>query len=180
FGMAALVGMAAMFAGASRALLTAVVFVIETTGEINSILPVFATSIVAYFISFFLMKGSIMTEKIKRRGVKTPDSLEPDVLQTAFVKQLATPVFENPTGLPFVYEGDDVGFAAEMMGKYHTDRLAVKENKHTLKTTGIITSASILSYYSSRKQKEYTYHSPGKVKRLLVHGRKMFIKTDNR
>ncbi len=38
-GMAALVGMVAIFAGASRALLTSVVFAVETTLEPNSIMP---------------------------------------------------------------------------------------------------------------------------------------------
>lgn len=78
---AALIGMAAMFAGASRAFLTSIVFALETTMEPHGLLPVVAACTAAYFVSFFLMKGSIMTEKINRRGVHTPDSFEPDILQ---------------------------------------------------------------------------------------------------
>jgi len=74
---AALIGMAAMFAGASRAWLTSIVFALETTGQINGLLPLLGACVAAYFVSFFLMKGSIMTEKIRRRGVKTPDAYEP-------------------------------------------------------------------------------------------------------
>lgn len=78
---AALIGMAAMFAGASRALLTSIVFSLETTAQPHGLLPLLGACTAAYFVSFFLMKGSIMTEKIQRRGVRTPDSYEPDVLQ---------------------------------------------------------------------------------------------------
>lgn len=77
----ALIGMAAMFAGASRALLTSIVFALETTMQPHGLLPLLAACTAAYFISFFMMKGSIMTEKIQRRGVFTPDSYEPDMLQ---------------------------------------------------------------------------------------------------
>lgn len=77
----ALIGMAAMFAGASRALLTSIVFLVETTAQPHALLPLIGACTAAYFVSFFLMKGSIMTEKIQRRGIRTPDSYKPDVLQ---------------------------------------------------------------------------------------------------
>ncbi|HNP22488.1 MAG TPA: chloride channel protein [Panacibacter sp.] len=84
---AALIGMAAMFAGASRALLTSIVFSLETTAQPHGLLPLLGACTAAYFVSFFLMKGSIMTEKILRRGVRTPDAYEPDVLQRIGVEQ---------------------------------------------------------------------------------------------
>lgn len=83
----ALIGMAAMFAGASRALLTSIVFALETTLQPHGLLPLLGASVAAYFVSFFLMKhGTIMTEKINRRGVHTPDAFEPDILQKVQVK----------------------------------------------------------------------------------------------
>lgn len=79
--LTALVGMSAMFAGASRALLTSIIFALETTGQSNALLPLLATCAAAYFVSFFIMENTIMTEKIARRGVKTPHSYEPDILE---------------------------------------------------------------------------------------------------
>ncbi|MDB5202055.1 MAG: chloride channel protein [Ferruginibacter sp.] len=79
--MGALIGMSAMFAGASRALLTSIIFAIETTGQPNALLPLLAACTASYFVSFLLMKNTIMTEKIVRRGIKTPDSYEPDILE---------------------------------------------------------------------------------------------------
>jgi len=85
-----LIGMAAMFAGASRALLTSIIFALEATMQPHGILPLLAACTAAYFVSFFLMKGSIMTEKIERRGVFTPHSYEPDALQNLAVKEVFT------------------------------------------------------------------------------------------
>jgi len=77
----ALIGMAAMFAGASRALLTSIVFAFETTMQPHGLLPLMGACTAAYFVSFLLMKGTIMTEKIQRRGITTPNAYEPDALQ---------------------------------------------------------------------------------------------------
>jgi chloride channel protein, CIC family len=70
--IAALVGMAAMFAGASRALLASVVFAFETTRQPIGLLPLLGGCSAAFLISCLLMKNSIMTEKIARRGVQVP------------------------------------------------------------------------------------------------------------
>jgi len=86
--LAALVGMSAMFAGASRAFLTSIVFALETTGQSNALLPLLATCTASYLISYFLMENTIMTEKIARRGVSTPHSYESDILEKITVEQV--------------------------------------------------------------------------------------------
>lgn len=86
--LAALVGMSAMFAGASRAFLTSIIFALETTGQFNALLPLLASCTTAYFLSYFMMENTIMTEKIARRGVKTPHTYEPDVLESLTVAQI--------------------------------------------------------------------------------------------
>lgn len=86
--LCALVGMSAMFAGASRAFLTSIVFALETTGQSNALLPLLATCTGAYCVSYLLMTNTIMTEKIARRGVQTPTSYEPDILDKTLVEEL--------------------------------------------------------------------------------------------
>lgn len=171
---AALIGMAAMFAGASRAFLTSVVFALETTGQINGLLPLLGACAAAYFVSFFFMKGSIMTEKIKRRGVKTPDRYEPDILQTTTVQEIVTPLTPGAEELPYVFTTDDVGLAAEMMGKYELDTLLVLDKKNNRKPAGVITASTILKHYSDQKLKDHIYNSPARTRRILVQGRKLF------
>lgn len=88
--MAALVGMSALFAGASRALLTSIIFALETTSQSHALLPLLAACTAAYLVSLLFMKNTIMTEKIARRGVKTPYSYEPDVLEKVIVQEVVT------------------------------------------------------------------------------------------
>ncbi|WP_413670661.1 chloride channel protein [Mucilaginibacter sp. Mucisp86] len=83
--IAALIGMAAMFAGASRAYLTSITFALEATMQSHALLPLLGACTASYLVSFFLMENTIMTEKIARRGVYTPDSYEPDLLQVLTV-----------------------------------------------------------------------------------------------
>lgn len=86
--MAALIGMSAMFAGASRAYLTSIAFALESTMQSHALLPLLGACTASYMVSFFFMKNTIMTEKISRRGVSTPDSYEPDILKKLTVAQI--------------------------------------------------------------------------------------------
>jgi|SRR5579863_728307 len=172
--LAALIGMASMFAGASRALLTSILFAMETTGQANALLPLLGACISAYFVSFFLMEGSIMTEKIKRRGVHAPDAFHPDVLQSVPVTGFLSSAMSTDSHLPHIYDTDDLGFAAEMMGKYHLQKLLVLKENDGSEIAGIIQAASILKFYSEQKQKDHAYESPAKTKRAMVRGRQIF------
>jgi H+/Cl- antiporter ClcA len=73
----ALVGMAALFAGSSRALLTSVVFALEATNQPLGLVPLLGCCSIAYLVSSVIMKTSIMTEKIVRRGIKVPHEYYP-------------------------------------------------------------------------------------------------------
>ena len=84
--IAALVGMAAIFAGASRALLTSVVFAFETTLQPLGLLPLLGGCTAAFLVASLLMRESIMTEKISRRGVRVPADYEADFLDQVLVR----------------------------------------------------------------------------------------------
>jgi chloride channel protein, CIC family len=86
--LAAMIGMSAMFAGASRALLTSIIFALETTSQFNALLPLLGACVASYFVSFFLMENTIMTEKIARRGIQTPHSYEQDILEKITVEEV--------------------------------------------------------------------------------------------
>ena len=89
--VAALVGMAALFAGASRACLTSAVFAFETTHEPHGLLPLLAGCAASYLVAALLMKNSIMTERIARRGIRSPAELVADPLEQVLVTDVATP-----------------------------------------------------------------------------------------
>lgn len=88
----ALIGMAATFTGATRAILTSIVFAFETTLQAHGLLPLIGACTSAYLISFFLMKGgTLYTEKVERMGIRTPAVLEADILQQLTVKDVLEP-----------------------------------------------------------------------------------------
>ncbi len=86
--MAALIGMSSMFAGASRAYLTSITFALEATMQSQALLPLLGACTGSFLVSFFFMENTIMTEKIARRGIFTPDSYEPDVLRKMSVSDV--------------------------------------------------------------------------------------------
>jgi len=88
--IAALVGMGAIFAGSSRALLTAVIFCFETTRQPAAFLPLLGGCAAAYLISSLTMRNTIMTEKIERRGVKVPSEYAADPLEQVPVGRACT------------------------------------------------------------------------------------------
>jgi CIC family chloride channel protein len=87
--MAALVGMAAIFAGASRALLASVIFAFETTRQPTGLLPLLGGCTTAYLLSCLLMRHTIMTEKIARRGIRVPVEYSADFLDQILVREVA-------------------------------------------------------------------------------------------
>ncbi|MDE2156563.1 MAG: chloride channel protein [Xanthomonadaceae bacterium] len=84
--LAALVSMAAIFAGASRAFLTSVVFAFETTQQPHGLLPLLGACAAAYLVSGLMMRNTIMTEKIVRRGVRVPSEYSADYLDQVLVR----------------------------------------------------------------------------------------------
>src|SRR5436309_10016227 len=88
--IAALVGMAAIFAGASRALLASVVFAFETTLQPLGLLPLLGGCSASFLVSSLLMRNTIMTEKIARRGVRVPAEYEADFLDLVLVRDVVS------------------------------------------------------------------------------------------
>ena len=78
--VAGLVGMAAIFAGASHALLASVVFAFETTRQPVGLLPLLVGCTAAYLVAMLLNRHSIMTEKLARRGVNVRTEYSVDYL----------------------------------------------------------------------------------------------------
>ncbi len=67
-GFWAMLGMAAMMGGTMRAPLTGTFFAVELTGDTSALVPLLAATVAAYAVTVLLLKRSILTEKIARRG----------------------------------------------------------------------------------------------------------------
>ncbi len=79
-GAFALVAMGAVFGAASRATFTFIIFAFEITRDYNSVLPLMLVSVIADGIAMLLMPhASIMTEKLRRRGLRIHHDYEADI-----------------------------------------------------------------------------------------------------
>jgi len=67
-GFWAMIGMSGMMSGAMRAPLTGALFAVELTGHFDALPATIAAATGAYAISVLIMRRSILTEKIARRG----------------------------------------------------------------------------------------------------------------
>ena len=84
-GAYGLIGMAAVFAGASHAPIAALVIVFELTGQYTIILPLMAAVALATGVSHLVSTRTIYTLKLLRRGIDVDADAEPDLLRTLHV-----------------------------------------------------------------------------------------------
>jgi H+/Cl- antiporter ClcA len=85
-----LVFMAAALGGMMRAPIMASVFAFELTGDMNALLPLLAAAAVAYGFTVLLMRRSILTEKIARRGYHIYREYSVDPLERHYVDEVMT------------------------------------------------------------------------------------------
>jgi H+/Cl- antiporter ClcA len=85
-----LVFMAATLGGMMRAPIMATVFAFELTHDANILLPLLMASAVAYGFTVLLMRRSILTEKIARRGYHIYREYGIDPLERHFVEEVMT------------------------------------------------------------------------------------------
>jgi H+/Cl- antiporter ClcA len=87
-GFWALISMAATLAAVYRSPLTGVVFALELTHDVNALLPLLITVFVAVGLSVLVMRRSILTERIARRGYHVSAEYSTDPLQILFVREV--------------------------------------------------------------------------------------------
>jgi CIC family chloride channel protein len=97
-GAYAVIGMAAVFAGAARAPATAIIILFEMTRDYQIILPLMAAVVVAVVVAQALRKESIYTFKLRRRGLDIDGAVHEDVLDAVHVRDVMTREF--PTVRP--------------------------------------------------------------------------------
>ena len=96
-GFWAMIGMAGVMSGAMRAPMTGAIFAVELTGQFNAIPCTIAAAGSAYAISVLLMRRSILTEKIARRGRHILQEYTVDPLDLLQASQIMT---RDPATLP--------------------------------------------------------------------------------
>jgi H+/Cl- antiporter ClcA len=96
-GFWAMVGMAGIMSGVMRAPMTGALFAAELTNHLSALPETIAAASAAYAVSVLIMKRSILTEKIARRGRHILREYSVDALEFLLAGQVMTP---NPNTLP--------------------------------------------------------------------------------
>jgi H+/Cl- antiporter ClcA/predicted transcriptional regulator len=100
-GFWAILGMAAILGGTMRAPLMSTLFAVELTGNHYLLVPVLVSSVAAFATTVLLMRRSILTERIARRGhhIMREYSIDP-FLQTRVEQIMAKPVHTLAGSIP--------------------------------------------------------------------------------
>jgi chloride channel protein, CIC family len=166
-GAFALVAMGAVFAAASRATFTFIIFAFEITRDYNSVLPLMLVSVIADGIAMLLMPtSSIMTEKLARRGLRVHQDYETDVLSQARVADTMDQEF------PAITSGTTVGVLAERIAR-HDPAVARHEALLILneagRLAGIITRGDMLRALDKDSSGAVTVDEAGSSRLVVTH-----------
>ena len=87
-GAWALVGLSGALAGVTRSPFTAIVFAFELTYDAHILLALLVTATLAHLVSVLVLKRSILTEKVARRGFHVMREYSVDPLEAVFVREV--------------------------------------------------------------------------------------------
>lgn len=94
-GAYAVVGMAAVFAGAAHAPITAILILFEMTNDYRIILPLMTAVVTSTLISQLLSRSNIYTLKLRRRGIDVHARKRVNLMETILVSEAMTRDFET-------------------------------------------------------------------------------------
>ncbi len=109
-GFWAAIAVAGVLGGVMRAPLTGVAFAVELTGNLDLLLPLLIGSAAAYTFSVLVLRRSVLTEKIARRGHHLSREYDVDPLEVHFVSEvLAADVLRLRADLTVAEARDSIG-----------------------------------------------------------------------
>ena len=170
-----LVSMAAALGGTMRSPFTAVVFAIELTHDVNMLLPLLIAATIAHGFTVLVLKRSILTEKIARRGYHVSREYSIDPLEILFVREvMRTSVVAIPATAPY----QAVHQALTDRGRRRQRLYPVVDDAQTL--VGVVTARDLRSHAEARATRpdeslvsiiktEATVAFPDESLRMIVH-----------
>jgi CIC family chloride channel protein len=147
-GFWALVGLAGVLGGVMRSPLTGVVFALELTHRWEALLPLLIAASAAYAVSVLLLRRSVLTEKVARRGVHLSREYSVDPLEVLFVGDVmaAGPAAaEAVAGAPVVFADDTLRHVAYLMAASEHTVLPVAEREAPERVLGTVALEQLLA-----------------------------------
>jgi chloride channel protein, CIC family len=143
-----LVGLAGVLGGVMRSPLTGVVFAIELTHRYEALLPLLIGATAAYAISVLLLRRSVLTEKVARRGIHLSREYSVDPLEVLFVGDVMDG--EQSAGgvepsAPTVFVDDTLRRVAYAMAESGRTALPVAERGQPERAVGVVRLEQLLA-----------------------------------
>ncbi|MBZ9605922.1 chloride channel protein [Phyllobacterium chamaecytisi] len=135
-----LLGMAAMMGGTMRSPLTGIIFAVELTGKVELLVPLLVATGCAYCVTVLLLKRSILTEKIARRGQHITREYSIDPFELLRVSEV---MVANPDTLPVSMQVDEaVAFFTASQHRHKSYPLVDQQNC----LVGMVSRADVLRW----------------------------------
>ncbi|MDQ3745532.1 MAG: chloride channel protein, partial [Acidobacteriota bacterium] len=163
-GLWATIGMAAMMGGTMRSPLTAMVFTLELTSDFQLFPALLVSCVAAYAVTVLLLRRSILTEKVARRGYHITREYSVDPLSVLRVGEVMD------TEPPFVPASMKVGELSDRIAQRDprlSRRQAVAVVDDEGKLAGIITRGDVLRAIEQGADGNTTVLDAG-TRRLIV------------
>jgi len=137
-----LVSMGAILGGTMRSPFTGIIFALELTHDVNMLLPLLIACTLAHGFTVLLLKRSILTEKISRRGYHLSREYAIDPLEILFVREVMR---TDILALPATVAPNDVGRRIRSAPNEHFQRLypVVDGKDHLL---GVVTRNNLQNW----------------------------------
>jgi H+/Cl- antiporter ClcA len=145
-----LIGLAGVLGGVMRSPLTGVVFAVELTHRYEALLPLLIGAGTAFLVSVLILRRSVLTEKIARRGLHVSREYSIDPLEVLFVHEVMSPPGEEPSPEPAdgngtaVYADDTLRHVAYAMAEAGVTEMPVSERRSRGRTVGRVTLEQLL------------------------------------
>jgi CIC family chloride channel protein len=127
-GFWAMAGLAAVVGGVMRSPLTGVVFTLELTHAWNTLLALLVASVSAYALSALVLKRSVLTEKVARRGLHLTREYTTDPLETFFAREVMTPLVMAGADVFIVQADSTLREVANTFARHELTRVAVADH----------------------------------------------------
>ena len=159
-GFWALVGLAACVGGVIRAPLTGVVFPLELTHEWPLLVPCLIASLAAYLLSVLMLKRSVLTERIARRGFHLTQEYAADPLELLLVAEVMDPAGPVPdaqrvAAQPTVYADETLRDLARRLAQAHATRATVVARGAPEQIVGEVHVDALLAAYLREAQLDH-------------------------
>ena len=158
-GLWAMIGMASLVGGTMQMPLTAIVLMLELTGDLAAVPGLVIGCVAATGVTVLMMKRSILTEKLARRGQHVMREYGVNPLHLLRVEDVMEPAVHDPPAplepSPLVAYADELlEHAMTRMLEYEVDALPVARRNAPTQVVGYVERAGIMAAWVASTRSE--------------------------